>query len=162
MKTFNTSRCNPSYRILPLISLHWSMVHRASPSHLSTASTEAPVAECLVSCTATCYQLLWWQNDTLLAWAGRRQWVWAEANMAPCRAPGMGDVQGIWRSISVWSESSMLMDAGTWNVDNVVQDCGNSIANALELPQSCAKPLASDHLHYWPVNNSEFLRPVIH
>ena len=24
--------------------------------------------------------------------------------------------------------------------DGLVQDCGNSIANALELPQSCAKP----------------------
>ena len=26
------------------------------------------------------------------------------------------------------------------HIDGLVQDCGNSIANALELPQSCAKP----------------------
>ena len=29
--------------------------------------------------------------------------------------------------------------------DGLVQDCGNSIANALELPQSCTKP-SNDHL----------------
>ena len=28
-------------------------------------------------------------------------------------------------------------------VDGLAQDCGNSIANALELPQSCAKPSIS-------------------
>ena len=26
------------------------------------------------------------------------------------------------------------------NIDGLAQDCGNSVANALELPRSCAKP----------------------
>ena len=36
----------------------------------------------------------------------------------------------------------------SWDdVDNLVQDCSNSIANALELLQSCTKPSMQFHLH---------------
>ena len=37
------------------------------------------------------------------------------------------------------------------NVDGLVQDCGNSIANTLELPQSCTKPsmLSWDYTVLW-------------
>ena len=33
-----------------------------------------------------------------------------------------------------------------YNIDSLVQDCGNSIADALKLPQSC--PNAMDLIHF--------------
>ena len=32
------------------------------------------------------------------------------------------------------------MNEGEYQIDGLVQDCSNSIANALELLQSCTKP----------------------
>ena len=36
-----------------------------------------------------------------------------------------------------------------YNIDGLVQDCSNSIANALELLQSCIKPLIYTSMDYW-------------
>ena len=34
----------------------------------------------------------------------------------------------------------LIMPGSRLSVDGLAQDCGNSTANALELPQSCTKP----------------------
>ena len=34
-----------------------------------------------------------------------------------------------------------------WDIDNLEQDCSNSIANAMELQQSCTKPLIGGIFH---------------
>ena len=37
--------------------------------------------------------------------------------------------------------NSCVFDTGKVHINGLVQDCSNSIVNALELPQSCAKLL---------------------
>ena len=39
-----------------------------------------------------------------------------------------------------WKSVLTMFAVANQNIDGLVQDCGNSIANALELPQSCSKP----------------------
>ena len=53
-----------------------------------------------------------------------------------------------WKQVSqqwshVLSTKSVIHDFFLDNINGLVQDCSNSIANALELLQSCTKPLIS-------------------
>ena len=39
------------------------------------------------------------------------------------------------------------------HIDGLVHDCGNSIANAMELPQSCTKPSISPSMQWMAVHH---------
>ena len=43
-------------------------------------------------------------------------------------------------------------------INGLVQDCGNSIANAMQLPQSSAKPSIHELTHWCPHNNEQHSR----
>ena len=47
-------------------------------------------------------------------------------------------------TLSGWVEGNFGCKCDTDHVDGFVQECSNSIANALELLQSCIKPLMYD------------------
>ena len=54
-----------------------------------------------------------------------------------------------------WLQLDMVRSCHfAWYIDALVQDCSNSIANALELLQSCTKPLILWYSKYflWPLN----------
>ena len=49
-------------------------------------------------------------------------------------------IRGFSLGSHLFSYNTSVVMTGTYHVDGLVQDCSNSIANALELLQSCTKP----------------------
>ena len=49
-------------------------------------------------------------------------------------------------SDKLWQSMEHMAATGLY-IDGLVQDCSNSIANALELLQSCTEPLIFPHVH---------------
>ena len=62
------------------------------------------------------------------------------------------EVLRYWTVIFLLRYSCFTFFVPTYNNDGLVQDCSNSIANVLELMQSCTKPLAS-----FPVCNEDMV-----
>ena len=54
---------------------------------------------------------------------------------------------------------------GHYNIDGLVQDCSNSIADTLELLQSCTKPSIHDNLfgltNTWNVDHTQVTVPIL-
>ena len=51
--------------------------------------------------------------------------------------------------VAIDRNSKKIYNGTALCIAGLAQDSGNSIANALELPQSCAKPFVALILFYW-------------
>ena len=61
--------------------------------------------------------------------------------------------------LTKWAFIFQLMTLNDY-IDGLAQDCSNSIANALELPQSCTKPSKYCYLNKIHIVSADDLMPI--